>query len=305
MKLSLFDLHCDTAYEMLRQEQELIDNHLAVSLNKAHPFDRYAQVMAFWTNSNLSDEDGWNAYLRMYEHLLQDRSVKNKRIAIAKEFLDHFPSMILAIEDARILCGCLDRVDRMWDMGIRFLTPLWKGETAIGGSHDTEKGLTSFGKSAIQRALEKGMVVDISHASEQSSYEMLALGAELHSPIIATHSNAHDICPVSRNLRRWQAQAILQCGGVVGLNLYPLFLKSNGDAHIEDILPHVEYFLELGFEQNLCLGCDMDGATLPPEISDLSDLTKLAELMLSRNYSENLVNSIFFENAYQFSQKLK
>ena len=305
MKLSLFDLHCDTAYEMYRRAQAFCDNQLAVSSKKAQVFERYVQIMAFWTDYNLSDEDGWIACLRMYESLLEDQTIKNGQITVAKGCPKDFPSMIFAVEDARILGGQIERVDRLWDMGIRFLTPLWKGATSIGGSHDTESGLTPFGKSAIRRSFEKGIVIDISHASEQSSYEIFELGTQFHKPIVATHSNAYEICPASRNLRHWQAQSILQSGGVVGLNLYPSFLTTNQDAHIENILPHIEYFLDLGFEHNLCLGCDMDGATLPPEISNLSELPKLAELLLSRNYSEDLVHGIFFENAYQFSKKIK
>lgn len=304
MKLSLFDLHCDTAYEMLRQKQVFSENSLAVSLKKANSFDRYVQIMAFWTDSVLSDENGWNAYFRMYEHLLHDDAIKNGSITIAKKAPEHFPSIFLGIEDARILCNRLERVDQLWEMGIRFLTPLWKGTTSIGGSHDTEQGLTAFGKVAIRHALDKGMILDISHASEQSSYEIFELGAKFHRPIIATHSNAYEICSASRNLRRWQVQSVLQCGGIVGLNLYPPFLSEDGDAHMEDILSHIEYFLELGFEKNLCLGCDMDGATLPPEISNVSELSKLAELLLNRNYTEELVKNIFFENAYQFSKKI-
>ena len=75
MKLSLFDLHCDTPFEMLRQNQPLGKNALAVSLQKAECFERYVQVMAFWCNKTLSDKEGWIAFEKMYLNLLSDASV--------------------------------------------------------------------------------------------------------------------------------------------------------------------------------------------------------------------------------------
>ena len=62
MRLSLFDLHCDTACEMLAQGQELTENTLAVSLRRAEIFEQYVQVMAFWTDRRLDDEEGWAHY---------------------------------------------------------------------------------------------------------------------------------------------------------------------------------------------------------------------------------------------------
>lgn len=303
MELSLIDLHCDTAYEMHRQNQKLTSNHLAISLQNAEKFKQYGQVMALWTSDQLSDCDGWNACLSMYSYLSHDPAIGDGRARLCTSYHDmipSIPSLFLAIEDLRILDGQLSRLDTLYEMGVRFVTPLWRGETCIGGSHDTEKGLTPFGIDAIKKAFSLGMIVDISHASERSADEIFSLATEVHCPVVATHSNAYDVCPVSRNLRRRQAESILASGGVVGLNLYPRFLSTDGSDSIERIIPHIEYFLELGFSDSLCLGCDMDGATLPREISNLSMLPSLCELLLQRNYSETLINALFFENAYRF-----
>ena len=59
MELSLFDLHCDTPYLMLRNSQPLFSNNLAVSLENARDFKRYTQVMALWTDNELTNEEGW------------------------------------------------------------------------------------------------------------------------------------------------------------------------------------------------------------------------------------------------------
>lgn len=305
MKLSLFDLHADTAWAMYEFQQPLAQNTLAVSLEKAACFERYAQVMALWTHPSLSDEDGWKRCLDMHRSLLADPSLQEKkaqiRTTVSQE--DHTPSFLLSVEDARILNGQIDRVDLLYGMGVRILTPLWKGLSCIGGAHDTDAGLTAFGSSAIDRAVNLGMIPDISHANEKSADEIFSIAAKHSRPVIASHSNAHARCGVTRNLRDGQIRAILENGGVIGINLYTHFLCTDGNASVNDILRHIDYFLEMGAENALCLGCDMDGADLPPDIPDLSYLPRLAEEMQKRSYSEKVIRAIFFENAHRFAEQ--
>ena len=305
MELSLFDLHCDTAWEMLKNKQPLEKNDLAVSLEKASVYRRYAQVMAHWTPPRMNDDEGWQSFLIMHQNLINDPAITEKKALITSNCpkKDHPPSLFLAMEDARILANQLDRVDILFEKGIRILTPLWKGETCIGGSHDTEKGLTPFGRSALERASSLGMILDISHASVPSAEEIFDVSKKHGHPVIASHSNAYDVCPVSRNLRSEQIKAIVDSDGIIGVNLYTAFLKADGTATAEDVLPHIDYFIEHGAKDHLALGCDMDGATLPPDIPNVGALPRLAELMHERGYSIDLIQAIFYENAYRFAKK--
>lgn len=306
MNLSLFDWHCDTANEMLQRNQPLTHNQLAVSLENANAFSNYVQVMALWTDHRLSDEEGWERYNAMLKNLKADPALKKKSAIlspISPSTPSKIPHLILGVEDARILNEQIERLDKLHSDGVRVLTLLWKGETCIGGSHDTDTGLTAFGKQVLRRAIELGILPDISHASVASAQNVFDIAGELHSPVIASHSNAYDVCPVSRNLRNNQITAILKSGGIIGLNLYQGFLKSNCHAHAEDLLPHIEHFLSLGAEHALCLGGDMDGCDLPEDIPTLKELPLLAEILLKHNYSEELIHAIFFENAFRFAKK--
>ena len=305
MKLSLFDLHCDTAYEMRRQGQGLEKNSLAVSLQKAGCFERYLQVMAHWTDSALDDEEGWKAFYSVWNNLQSDPAVQKGKAGISTVCPppDHRPTLLLAVEDARILGGRLERVDELFRLGIRILTPLWKGETCIGGSHDTASGLTEFGKEALLRASKLGMILDLSHASERSSWEILEIAEKANRPVIASHSNAYDLCPVSRNLKKEQIQAVIDHDGIIGINLHCPFLSLDGKATADHVTEQISYFLELGAADHLALGCDMDGCQLPTDLSDLSRLPLLAEKLLAANYPESLIQKIFYQNAYSFAQK--
>lgn len=305
MELSLFDLHCDTAYEMLCKKQPLTSNSLAVSLDRARSFKRYVQVMALWTDHRLDDEQGWQQCLAMLNNLRADEALQNGTARLIHRYGDadkNFSSLLLGVEDARILAGKPERIDILYREGVRILTPLWKGDTCIGGSHDTSNGLTAFGRLALDRAARQGMMLDISHASVGSANEIFEIAERHNRPVIASHSNAWAVCPVSRNLRDEQIKKLLLSGGVIGLNLYGAFLRTDKNATAEDILPHIEHFLELGAEDSLCLGCDMDGCDLPHDIPDLSALPHLAELMQQQNYSDRLIQKIFFENADRFAK---
>jgi len=306
MKLSLFDLHCDTPYEMFRQKQSLDRNHLAVSLQEAEPFERYVQVMAFWTESDLSDAEGWQRFLQMHQNLLSDAAVANGRARITRTYsnsLSDQRSLILAVEDARILENDLSRVDILKELGVRILTPLWANNSCIGGAHNTQNGLTVFGKKALRKALSNGILLDISHASVRAAQEIAELCKESQRPILATHSNAYEICPVSRNLHNEQIRQIIDSDGLIGLNLYQGFIKQTKKPTLDDLLFHIEHFLTLGAIDHLCIGGDMDGCDLLDEIPKLSALPRLAEKLLQKNYPERLIHKFFFENADRFAKK--
>ena len=304
MKFSFFDLHCDTATELYRRGEALEHNSLAVSLKNAQEFDRYGQVMAVWTDHTLDNEAGWQRLRDVLEYLKADASLQTGKAQIATDALDFDggTSLLLAVEDARILNKKADRVEQLYQWGFRILTPLWAGETCIGGSHDTSAGLTPFGKDALREALDMGMILDVSHASVQSAEEIFDLAAKKGRPVIASHSNAFEICSVSRNLHPHQISAILSLGGVIGLNLYRHFLSVKETPSREDVLRHVEYFLEKGCENALCFGCDMDGADLPDDLPDLAAILSLREY-LSRYYSEEILDRLFFKNAYHFAER--
>ena len=306
MKLSLFDLHADTAWAMYQTKQPLMSNSLAVSLDKAQKYERYIQTMALWTSPDLGDEEGYQRLLQILENLKDDPALQDEAAELCSacpQRASDKASLILSVEDARVLNGRIERVAELADLGVKSIIPMWSGETCIGGSHNTSVGLSDFGKRATKEMLAHGMILDISHASIESSKEIFALSSAHGKPVIASHSNAYSICPVSRNLQDWQIDAIIATGGVIGINLYRYFLEEDGNATLDSILRHIEYFLSRNAEKALALGCDMDGADLPDDIPDLSHLYRLAEHLSAHGYSQDFINDLFFENAYRFAKK--
>ncbi|MBQ7173707.1 MAG: membrane dipeptidase [Clostridia bacterium] len=303
MPFPLFDLHCDTASVMEKKKQGFLQNDLCVSLKEAKGFSPYVQVMAIWTNKHLSDEEGWLAFHRIYKHLADDPAIKDRSVTFGEPYCTDLsrPTLLLALEDARILCKRLDRLDEISHLGVKIFTPLWAGVNCLGGAHDTGVGLSPFGKQAIQKALALGMIPDISHASVKSAKEIILFAKEAKRPVIASHSNAYDVCAASRNLHKEELDEIIRLEGLVGLNLHRPFVKEE-TANLSDLLGHIFYFLEAGAEDILALGGDLDGCDPIPEIKKLSDYEKLWEALAKENLPEKLIKNIFFGNADRFAK---
>jgi membrane dipeptidase len=327
-KLSLIDTHCDTAFELYHKKQGLYENDCHVSLKKAEKYENYAHFFAVWANKKRTDDQCYADFLAISDNLFSEIDKHSDKVMQAKSFSDMtsaFESgkraIFLAVEDARILGGDITRLDELKKRGVSYLTLLWGGETCIGASHDTEGGLTSFGREVVKRCFELGIIPDVSHANERVTDEVVELAYEYKKPFMASHSNCHEVFGHTRNLRKKHLEALIALGGTVGLNLCPWHVKnmllsgtpnanfSNKEelvfdqCTVDDVMRHVEGFLDFGAENNLGLGCDLDGTDLPQGFSGIDDLEKIAEAMAKKNYSETLIQKLFFANNYEFIKR--
>lgn len=296
--LPLFDLHCDTLSRAYENGYSLFDSPLHACFCKSKGFSPYIQVMAIWTNDKLTDCEGYKRYLKILKFA---KSQGLFFTTLASE-LSH-SSLILSIEDARIIEDNLLRLESMYLDGVRIITPMWKGINQIGGAWDTDAGLTDLGKRAISKMVELGITVDLSHASCRSFYDILLICAETGKIPIATHSNSHFACPHKRNLSKSQACDLIKMNSIIGISLAPEHLNTSSNPDMSDILRHIDYYLSLGGENTLCLGCDFDGvSSLPKEIKDISDLN-LLYFEVEKRFGKEICDKIFFENAYAFTAK--
>ncbi len=311
MTLSLFDTHCDTAFELYRRNEGLQENTCHISLSHAIPYEKYVQLFAIWSDRRLDDQTCWDDFLKIadnFDRLIQNESTGIVRIRTAAELqnaiADSKRAAVLAVEDARLLAGDIDRLSVLYDMGVRCMTLLWGGETCIGGSHNTNSGLTDFGKLVTRKCFELGIIPDISHASEQSVDDVIEIATQYNIPFIATHSNSYSAYAHTRNLRDRHLSELMRLGGIVGVSMCPSHLRdcSAQNANAEDVVHHIDRYMELGAQDHLCFGCDFDGTDLPSDISNVGDLYKIADLLTARGYSAEQIEKIFWKNAYTFFQ---
>ena len=312
MKLSLFDTHCDTAYELFHRKEELSDNSCHISLSNAKNYERYVQLFAIWSNRRKDDETCWEEFLQVAENFdrlidLEHGSIARVRTAdeLQTALQHNQRAAVLAVEDARLLAGNIDRLQILYDKGVRCMTLLWGGESCIGGSHDTMSGLTDFGKLVTNKCFEIGIVPDVSHASEQSTDDVVQIAQAHNKPFIATHSNSYSAYQHTRNLRDRHLQALIELGGIVGVSMCCIHLRdcSQKNADIDDVVRHIDRYMELGAQDHVCFGCDFDGTDLPLGINHVGNLYSVADRLTQLGYTQAQLDKLFWQNAYTFFQK--
>jgi membrane dipeptidase len=299
--MDLFDLHCDTPLELLRGDNVFSSGGCHITRDKLTGIGKYGQLAAFCVPQNMSDGDGYRYFFEVAE---------NFRRAAGECGFDLFPDggigekqFILTVEDLRIIENDLSRIGGLYRAGVRLVTPLWGGRTQIGGSHESDAGLTDFGREAVREAIRLGMVPDVSHASPRSADDILSLAAEAGVPAVASHSNSREICDHTRNLTDAQTRAVAASGGIVGVSLYPPHLVADPSAGCtsEDVCRHIMHYIDVIGEDSVCLGCDFDGiGTTPSDLPDVSALPRLRDALLSHGLTEKTVQKIFYENAAGF-----
>lgn len=305
-----FDLHCDTPHELYRNNARLDQNDGHVSLNKADELSRYAQVMAIWTPKKYDDEKGFANFNKVMDYLNVELYRLRDRVRICyhgedvvEAWAQDKVASFLAVEDARLLGNDISRLKVLYGRGVRFLTLCWGGSSCIGGSHDTEDGLTPFGELVTQCCLDMGIIPDLSHASDATAAQVLAMAREAGKPVIATHSNSRAVYNHSRNLTDEQFCAIRDLGGIVGISFCPPHLTNTKEAPatIQTLLKHIDHYLDLGGEYTVSMGGDLDGISCPPEgIRDISDVPTIEQAMIEHGYHRELIDNILWRNAHNF-----
>ena len=311
--MKLCDMHCDTAMALYHGGKELYSNDLHISLERAAVFEKYLQLAAFFTSPRFSDEEGWEDFLRSRAYFLDQCEKNNVSVLRSGEEIaawDRLPggglpgtdgqfAVVLTVEDARILSGKIGRVGELYDLGIRVVTPLWGGDTCIGGSHDTDHGLTDFGREAVKEMLRVGIVPDISHASFRSADEILDLCAAAGKSPVATHMNAYALHPHSRNLTDDRYLRLAELGGVAGISLYVRHLSGAEEVTAEDAAKHLLHY------ETLCpghagFGCDYDGSDVPKDLAEISRLPAAAEKLRALGMTEEQIDGIYYGNVLRF-----
>ena len=209
------------------------------------------------------------------------------------------PSSVFTVEGGGGLFADSDELFTLHRMGMRIMSLAWDtNELAAGAFDEDDTGLSAEGRRMARRCAELGITVDVSHLSDRSFWHLCDV---YPLPIIATHSNFRDVCDSKRNLTREQAREIAMRGGVIGLNLYPEFVKRGG-ARLEDLLFHVDYALESLGESVLGFGFDIDGTdhSYPIGIDERSSIHDRVINMLLQHYSASVVERIAGENVLDF-----
>lgn len=212
---------------------------------------------------------------------------------------------ILHFEGAENLGPDPAALEELFEMGLRSLGLVWSRPNAYAhgvpfrfpSSPDTGPGLTEAGKDLVRECNRLGVLIDLSHLNERGFWDVAELS---EAPLVATHSNAHALCPASRNLTDPQLAAIRDSGGMVGVNFAVGFLREDGgeseDTPLKTVVRHVEYLVERVGIDGVGFGSDFDGAKVPRGIGDASGLPNLLAALRERGYDDAALKKLAHEN---------
>lgn len=331
--MRVFDLHCDTIDVLAlrgvdaigsvlgpNDADDLAHNRLALDLGRMRQVagDGWCQCFAIWVPEDLEGTplspraayERAQAYFaeqvaRHADAVAQVRTAGEVDAAVASGRV----AAILTLEGAAPIGEELAYLDRLHEDGVRMVTLCWNGKNALASGHGTADGLSAFGRRAIRRMEELGMVVDVSHLNDEGFADLLACS---DAPFVASHSNSRAVCGHPRNLTDDQFRAIVERGGLVGLNYFRAFVTERAAADgamvagrptpevsFDELAAHVEHFLNLGGEDAIALGSDYDGSEVPDWLDGCQRLPAFRERMAAR-FGDELCEKVFFSNARDF-----
>ncbi len=219
---------------------------------------------------------------------------------------------IFHMEGAEAIDPDFHTLDVLYQAGLRSLGPVWSRPTIFGhgvpfrypSTGDTGLGLTEDGKRLVSACNARKIMIDLSHLNEAGFWDVANI---TDAPLVATHSNAHAICPHSRNLTDKQLAAIRESDGMVGLNFAVAFLREDGrmvpDVPLSQMLRHLDHLITHLGEDRVGLGSDYDGATVPPDLTSCAGLPKLRQAMAQHGYGESLIAKLCHENWLRVLEK--
>lgn len=307
----IVDSHCDTPMFF---HQDITFHHrderIKVDLHKMSEGKQdVAFMVAYLPRVGLRKEDlqfatrQANEILTAIENMVQKCNTDRERLVIAtsvdelyRNKIQKKKSLVLGIENGFAIGDDISLIKHFYHRGVRYMTLCHNGNNLICGSaryNEEGLGLTDFGKSVVQEMNKVGMAIDLSHAGEQSFYDVLEWSK---APVVCSHSSAKALCDHSRNLTDDQLRAIAQKGGVVQVCLYKGFLSTDREATIQDVILHLKHMIQIMGIEHVGIGTDFDGDGGVIGCNDSSELINLTRELLIAGFTPEELRLIWGEN---------
>ena len=229
------------------------------------------------------------------------RSTADIRAAMEKGIF----AAVLHMEGCEAIGADLSALETFHAAGLRSLGPVWSRNNIFGHGvpfafpmgPDTGPGLTEAGFDLVRACNRLGILIDLAHITEKGFWDVAKTSDQ---PLIASHSNAHSLTTVARNLTDRQLDAIRDSKGLAGLNYATTMLRPDGlenaDTPLSDMVRHVDYMVERMGIDCVALGSDFDGATIPEGITDAAGNQNLIAALRDAGYGDTELTKICREN---------
>ena len=220
--------------------------------------------------------------------ILPDQLYQNKSAGVK--------SVVLGIENGYAIAKDIRNIAKYRDKGVAYMTLCHNGDNDICDSargNIEHNGLSSFGRDVVAEMNRVGMMIDLSHASEKTFYDVLECS---NVPVICSHSSSRLLCDHPRNLTDNQMRALAAKGGVAQVCLYSGFLKKGGGATVDDAVKHIVHMVDVMGIDSVGIGSDFDGGGGLPGLEDASRFNSLTRRLMREGFSDDDLSKIWGRN---------
>jgi membrane dipeptidase len=199
------------------------------------------------------------AQIAAFHRMLRENPADTRPITSARDVVglgdDPRIGMLLSIEGVEPWEPEDDLADDFWDLGVRMAGLTWnfRNVFADGVAEPARGGLSARGTVLVERLVERGMILDLAHASEGTFRDVLEISGD--GPVLVSHANCRSVFDSPRNLRDAQMEAIAARGGVLGLMALP-FVVDPADPTIDRFVDHIEHAVAVVGIEHVALGGD-------------------------------------------------
>jgi len=214
-------------------------------------------------------------------------------------------AIMLGVENGYAVGKDLTRVEHFRKRGVVYMTLCHNGDNDICDSargNNEHGGVSPFGAQVISEMNRVGMMVDLSHAGENSFYDALQIS---ETPIVCSHSSARILCDHPRNLTDEQMKALAHRGGVAQVTLYHGFLRADGEATIMDAVEHLNHMVNVMGVEHVGIGTDFDGDGGVRGIASASEVINFTRRLLKERYSEDDLRLIWGGNFLRVMKEIQ
>ncbi|ATW25608.1 hypothetical protein DCMF_13325 [Candidatus Formimonas warabiya] len=205
--------------------------------------------------------------------------------------------MVLSLEGLEPLGKDLILLPLFYRLGVRSAMLTWNRRNYFASGCADTGGLSTLGKQAIREMERLGMIIDVSHLNEEGFWDIMDIAVK---PVIASHSNARALYNHPRNLTDDQIKAIVDTGGVIGLN--SMFTADHDRHSLATCLEHLEYMINFAGNDHVGLGLDFNGylpySVYPgtPGLEEAGKIPSITKELVQRGYDETTIKKILGEN---------
>ena len=312
------DTHTDTPLWFRRGYSVGLRKNNAVSIQKMNEGKLDAQFLAAFLSQKERDDASLQKAVERCQGLIRSIYADVEKykdvcgIAITEEDAWKLKkagkkAFFIGIENGYGIGKDLGNILKYKNMGVNNITLCHSYDNDICNSStntaDASKGLTAFGREVVKEMNRVGMMIDLSHASEGTFWEVIQLSTD---PVIASHSGAKACCFHNRNLTDDQLRALAKNGGVAQVCIYKSYLNKNRNAaSIEDVIRHIDHIVKVAGIDHVGIGSDFDGGGGVPGCMGDNDMINITVKLLERGYSEEDIRKIWGGNFFRVMNQVQ